>query len=103
MRHLLKLPELARLYGATTINVAYEPKHADAKPMNIAPNGIAYYTLPMSLDVIIRNKVWLAYDDEKDTIVRPTTIIGVGNHWLNTLTDDHRNKRIDITNYLIGQ
>lgn len=101
MKRLLKLPELAKLYGATTINVAYHPKHADAKPINISPNGIPYYTLPMSLDVIIRNKVWLAYDDETDTIARPSQLIGVGNHWLNTLTDDHKNRRIDITQYTI--
>lgn len=102
MKRLLKLPELAKLYGAKTINVAYTPKHADAEPINITADGIPYYTLPMSLDVIIRNKVWLAYDDETDTIARPQHLIGVGNHWLNTLTDDHKNRRIDITKYTIN-
>lgn len=101
MRRLLALPELARKYGATTINVLYTPKHADAEPTQLAPNGNAYYTLPICLDVLIKNKVWLAYDDEYDTIDRPAYLIGVGNHWLNTLTDDHRNRRIDITEYTL--
>lgn len=102
MRKLLTLPELARKYGATTINVAYNPKHADAEPEHIAPSGQPYYTLPISLDVLIKNKVWLAYDADTDTIDRPNYLIGVGNHWLNVLTDDHKNRRIDITEYTIG-
>lgn len=98
---LLKIPELAKIYGATTINVAYKPKHADAQPTQTSPNGLPYYTLPICLDVLIKNKVWLAYDADADTIARPQHLIGVGNHWLNTLTDDHKNRRIDITLYTI--
>lgn len=101
MKHLIKLPELAKLYDVKTINVAYEPKHADAEPTLVNQKGIPFYTIPISLHVLIKNKVWLAYDDETDTIARPQHLIGVGNHWLNTMTDDHKNRRIDITNYLI--
>ena len=101
-RHLLLLPELAKKYDQRTINVAYTPKHADAEPVQRTLHNTPYYTLPISLDVLIKNKVWLAYDDENDTIVRPAYLVGVGNHWLNTLTDDHKNRRIDITHYLIG-
>jgi phosphoribulokinase len=102
MRNLLLLPELARKYGVTTINVAYEAKHADAEPINRHPDtNKPYYTLPIALDVLIKNKVYLAYDDETDTIARPDYLIGVGNHWLQTLTDDHKNRRIDINQYTI--
>jgi hypothetical protein len=102
MRNLLLLPELAQKYGVTTINVAYEAKHADAEPTHRHPDtNKPYYTLPIALDVLIKNKVYLAYDDETDTIARPDYLIGVGNHWLQTLTDDHKNRRIDITQYTI--
>lgn len=102
-RKLLQIPELAKKYNATTINVAYVPKHFDAEPNQTDPNTkLAYYTLPVCLDVLIKNKVWLAYDAEKDTIVTPKTLIGVGNHWLNTFRDDHKNRRIDVNHYTIG-
>ena len=101
-RRLLLLPELAKKYDQRTINVAYVPKHSDAEPTQRTLNNMPYYTLPISLDVLIKNKVWLAYDDENDTIVRPNYLVGVGNHWLNSLTDDHKAKRIDITHYIIG-
>lgn len=101
MRKLLLIPELAQKYGITTINVAYNPKNNDAAPTQLSANGIPYYTLPVSLDVLIKNKVWLAYDTDNDTIVCPNHLIGVGNHWLNTLTGDHSNRRIDIKNYTL--
>ena len=99
---LIALPELAKKYNIKTINVGYTPKHADAEPMTKTNNGLAYYTLPMCLDVLIKNKIWLAYDFEKDLITYPQNIIGVGNHWLSTLQDDNKNKRIDINLYLIN-
>lgn len=102
MNSLLLLPELCRKYGVTTINVAYQPKHADAEPTQRHPEtNKPYYTLPVCLDVLIKNKVWLAYDGETDTIARPDYLIGVGNHWLQTLTDDHKNRRIDIIQYTL--
>lgn len=102
-RILIALPELAKKYDIKTINVAYNPKHQDAEPQNInAETKISYYTLPICLDLLVKNKVWLSYDDETDTITRPDYLIGVGNHWLQTLTDDHKNRRIDIQNYLVG-
>lgn len=99
---LIALPELAQTYNIQTINVAYNPKHADAKPTQTTQNGVAYYTLPICLDVLIKNKIWLAYDITTKLITYPQTIIGVGNHWLTTLQDDNKNNRIDINQYLIN-
>lgn len=99
---LIALPELAKAYDISTINVAYTPKHADAKPTLITQNNIPYYTLPICLDVLIKNKIWLAYDIDKDLITYPQNLIAVGNHWLQTLQDDNKYKRIDITQYLIN-
>lgn len=102
MRYLLTLPELAKKYNQQTINVAYMPKHQDVAINPVGNSGICYYTLPIALDVLIKNKVWLAYDTDNDTIVRPPHLVGVGNHWLNTLTDDHKNRRIDINQYTLN-
>ena len=104
MRTLIALPELAKKYDIKTINVGYNPKHADANPEYINPETkIPYYTIPISLDLLIKNKVYLAYEDEHDAIITPDILIGVGNYWLKTLNDDHKNRRIDIQNYLVGK
>ena len=101
MRKLLMIPELAKKYNITEMNVMYYPKHNDALPINKMYNKLPYYKIPISLDVLIKNKVWIAYDDENDTIITPDYLIGVGNHWIQVLRDDHKNRRIDISEYLL--
>lgn len=102
MRTLIDLPKLAKAYNVNTINVAYTPHKNDPEPTQTSQKNLAYYTLPINIDLLVKNKVWLAYDHENHTIARPNYIIGVGNHWLNTVGDDHRNGRLDITQYLVG-
>lgn len=102
MRTLINLPKLAKAYNVNTINVAYEPRKDEPEPTQTSQKNLPYYTLPINIELLVKNKVWLAYDDENNTIARPNYIIGVGNHWLNTVDDDHRNRRLDITQYLVG-
>lgn len=89
-RKLLKIEELAKKYNVDRLNVLYQnDKHQ--------PDFI---TIPLSIDLFIQLKVWIAYDPKTDELSYSKRLIGVNNYWLTQLSDDHKNKRIDLNDYL---
>lgn len=89
-RKLCDIEKLTKKYNIENINVAYvtpdDPKN--------------YITIPPALDLLIQLKVWIAYDAQTDELIFSKRLIGVDNYWLTQLSDDHKNKRIDLTEYI---
>lgn len=89
-RKLVNIPAICEKYNVKTINVRYKD------PDN--PN--AHISIPVKFDLIVRLKVWIAYDKTTQQLHTSNGIIGVDNFWLDTLAGDVANGRIDITQYL---
>lgn len=87
-RLLLNLPKLLNKYNQTTINIGFKSDR---------PNS--YITIPIEFDLIVRLKAWISYDSATDQLSISQYLIGVDNHWISTLIDDHKNKRIDLNLY----
>lgn len=89
-RKLCDIEKLLKTYNVENINVAYitpdDPKN--------------FITIPPALDLLIQLKVWIAYDTKTDELSFAKRLIGVNNYWLTQLSDDHKNKRIDLTEYI---
>lgn len=91
-RKLCDIEKLTKKYNVKNINVAY-----------ITPEKYKnYITIPPALDLLIQLKVWIAYDAQTDQLMFSKRLIGVDNYWLTQLSDDHKNKRINLTEYIHG-
>lgn len=89
-RKLVNIPAICDKYDVKQINVRYkDPDNPDA-----------YIAIPVKFDLIVRLKVWIAYDKGSRRLHTSNGIIGVNNYWLDTLAGDVANGRIDITQYL---
>lgn len=88
-RKLCNISKLLKKYNVENINAGYK-----------TPDGIKYITIPPELDLLIQLKIWIAYDTQTDELSFSKRLIGVNNYWLTQLSDDHKNKRIDLTEYI---
>lgn len=88
-RKLCNINKLLQKYNVDTINVGYKTS-----------DGIKYITIPPAIDLLMQLKVWIAYDTQTDELSFSKRLIGVNNYWLTQLSDDHKNKRIDLTEYI---
>lgn len=85
-RKLLNLTKLMEHYGQTSINVRYYN----------ATDETDVVTLPLSHRLFIKFKAYIAYDSVNRIMYISPYLLGVNNHWLSTLKDDHANNRISL-------
>ena len=94
-RELVNIEKIAKKYKVETITINYKDKDS--------ANGMGYIDIPIKIDLIVRLKAWISYDLKTDTLVYSHYIIGGKNYWITQLQQDHKNKRIDISQYLYEQ
>ena len=91
-RKLVNLIKLCEHYNQKTINIAYE--------YNPTAKKIEYINTPLSVNIFIRMKCYIAYLPDENRLIISNNLIGVDNYWLQQLENDHKNNRIDLTEYL---
>jgi hypothetical protein len=89
-RELLDLPKILKHYGITEIKVAIRDDN----------NPKASITVPINFDLIVNLKLWISYETDTDKINISKRLISQGNYWVTQLIDDHKNKRINLKQYI---
>lgn len=91
-RKLVNLEKLCKHYNQKTINIAFDYNEDTKK--------IEYITSPLNVNIFIRMKCYIAYLTDENRLIISNNLIGVDNYWLQQLENDHKNNRIDLTEYL---
>jgi len=89
--NLIDIKKVMQHYRTNYINVKYE---FESKPNDILRN------IEPHPDKLLRLKAWITYDPEIDQLTISQYLIGADNYWITQFVDDHRNKRIDVKDYL---
>jgi len=89
-RKLLNLPKLFKHYKVKNIKYRYEDDTGKEK----------FLTVPISYRLFVKLTIWIAYETKFDEMYISENIRGGENHWISTLIDDHKNKRIDLNDYI---
>jgi len=88
---LLNLILLLQLYKQDRLNVRYyNPNSQDDN----------YISVPPVIDLFVKFRCWINYNPTTDQITVSNNLIGVQNYWITQLLDDHKNKRLNIMDYI---
>ena len=88
---LINLEKLCKNYNIDKINIAYKDSNRERQKLE----GI-----PPTIDLVAPLKIWMSYNTETDLLTVCQNLIGVDNYWITQVEDDHKNKRIDLNDYI---
>ena len=100
MSELLNILKLCENYHADGIKYGWLGR----KTTTQKEKELLTITVPYpDIDWCVRTKTYISYDEQSDQIYLSENLKLGMNHWISTLLDDHKNKRIDIKQYYLSK